>query len=349
MPTIVFYISGHGFGHASRSIEVINAIVERQPQLRIIVRSHVAPWLFERTARPGVVLAPIQTDTGIVQLDSLTPDVEASLVRARQFMATFAARVRDEAAFLRAHDAALAVADLPPLGIAAAHAAGIPAIAFGNFTWDWIYAHYAGGEELARAIGDVYSRTTLALRLPMWGGFETMSHVRDVPFVARHATHERSETRRALGIPLDADVVLVSFGGYGVKVTARPAARGYHMLWPGDIDEAVMYDRGYRYEDLVKAVDVVVSKPGYGIIAECLANHTALLYTSRGDFREYPVLVEAMPAFLRCEFIDQRELLGGDWTPYLDRLLAQQHKPPQPTNGAEVVRAMLLQLSTVNS
>ena len=27
--TIVFYISGHGFGHASRCIEVISALVER--------------------------------------------------------------------------------------------------------------------------------------------------------------------------------------------------------------------------------------------------------------------------------------------------------------------------------
>ena len=63
---------------------------------------------------------------------------------------------------------------------------------------------------------------------------------------------------------------------------------GYHVLLPGMIDESAMYDRGYRYEDLVRAVDVVVTKPGYGIISECIANDTALLYTSRGDFREYP-------------------------------------------------------------
>jgi L-arabinokinase len=348
--SIIFYVSGHGFGHASRSIEVINALVDRDPQVRIVVRTQVAPWLFERTARPGVELSPIETDTGIVQIDSLTLDADASLVRARRFMETFEARVRDEAAFLRAHGAVLAVADLPPLGIAAAHAAGIPAIAFGNFTWDWIYAHYAGGEDLAQTIGEVYRRTTLALRLPMWGGFETMPHVRDVPFVARHATHDRSQTRAALGIPLDADVVLVSFGGYGLKETTRPTAAGYHVLWPGDIDEAAMYDRGYRYEDLVKAVDVVVSKPGYGIIAECLANDTALLYTSRGDFREYPVLVEAMPALLRCEFIQQRELLEGDWTPYLDALLAKPQPRTAPaTDGARVTATEILKLASTQT
>ena len=103
---------------------------------------------------------------------------------------------------------------------------------------------------------------------------------------------------------------------------AEPTA-GYHVLWPGDVDEAAMYDAGYRYEDLVRAVDVVVTKPGYGIISECIANDTALLYTSRGDFREYPVLVEAMPKYLRCAYIEQDELLSGNWQPHLDRLLAQ--------------------------
>ena len=49
----------------------------------------------------------------------------------------------------------------------------------------------------------------------------------------------------------------------------------------------------------MRAADVVVTKPGYGIIAECLANDTALLYTVRGHFIEYDVLVAAMPRFLR--------------------------------------------------
>ena len=110
---------------------------------------------------------------------------------------------------------------------------------------------------------------------------------------------------------------------------------GYHVLLPGMIDENAMYDRGYRYEDLVRAVDVVVTKPGYGIISECIANDTALLYTSRGDFREYQVLVDAMPEYLRCAFIDHADLFAGRWQPHLDALLAQPAPPIRPAiNGA---------------
>jgi hypothetical protein len=318
--------------------------VDRRPDVRVLVRSPVAPWLFERTVRTGVELMPVETGTGVVQIDSLRLDASETVRRAREFMGFFDQRVDNELKFLRAHGASLVIADLPPLGIAAAHAAGLPAIAYGNFTWDWIYAGYDGGGGLARAIGDVYAHTTLALRLPMWGGFETMKNIRDLPFVARQSGRDPEDTRRALGIPLNQRAVLVSFGGYGVAGLTKPRADGYHLLWPGEFDETAMYERGYRYEDVVRAVDVVVTKPGYGIISECIANDTAILYTSRGDFREYPVLVQEMPKYLRCAFIDHEDLFSGNWAPHLDRLLAQPSPSEKPaTNGAQIAAEIVEQ------
>ena len=345
--TIVFYVSGHGFGHASRAIEIINALVDRRPDLRIIIRSSVAAWLVSRTARRGVALEAVEVDTGIVQIDSVNLDAGESIARAGAFMSSFDVRVEAEVEFLREHNAVLTISDLPPLGIAAAKAAGLPAIASGNFTWDWIYEHYQGGESVAQLIGEVYRDAALALRLPMWGGFATMPVVSDIPFVARRSRRDPDDVRHALGIPLHRRVVLTSFGGYGLDGLNESALRsmdGFHVLLPGMIDEHAMYERGYRYEDLVRAVDVVVTKPGYGIISECLANDTALLYTSRGDFREYEVLVDAMPAFLRCAFINHDDLFAGRWARHLDELLAQSAPPTQPaTNGADVAADILLE------
>ena len=79
------------------------------------------------------------------------------------------------------------------------------------------------------------------------------------------------------------------------------------------MDESLIYAKGLHYQDLVGACEVVVTKPGYGIISECIANETAMLYTSRGHFLEYDVLVREMPRFVRCAFIDQESLLAGRW------------------------------------
>jgi hypothetical protein len=89
-------------------------------------------------------------------------------------------------------------------------------------------------------------------------------------------------------------------------------------------------------------VDAVVSKPGYGIISECIANDTALLYTSRGQFAEYDVLVREMPRYLRCRFITQEHLLAGRWQESLDALIEQPAPPDRPrTDGAQVVAEII--------
>ena len=45
--TAVFYISGHGFGHASRQTEIISALRAIRPNLRIVVRTSAPRWLFD--------------------------------------------------------------------------------------------------------------------------------------------------------------------------------------------------------------------------------------------------------------------------------------------------------------
>ena len=110
------------------------------------------------------------------------------------------------------------------------------------------------------------------------------------------------------------------------------------------VDERRIYDSGLRYEDLVHAVDVVVTKPGFGIVAECIANETAILYTSRGRFVEYEVMVAEMPRFLRCEYLDLDSLLAGRWLEPLNRLLNSPAPPERPrTDGAGVVVEMIVE------
>jgi L-arabinokinase len=358
MPAIVFYISGHGFGHASRSIEVINALVDRNPGVEVIVRSSIAPWLVTLTARPSVRLETVECDTGVVQIDSLHLDERESIRRARAFMATLPSRVATESERLTIANASLVVADLPPLGIAAAHAARVPAVAFGNFTWDWIYGAYEDSRDVVEAIGGIYANATRALRLPMWGGFATMPRVDDVPLVARRSRREPLEVRKALGLDPGGRLALVSFGGHGterIDLDALSKLKGFTAVMAGPssanvkgslvaLDEREFYARGLRYEDLVNAVDIVVTKPGYGIIAECVANDTALLYTSRGHFIEYDVLVTHIPQYLRSGFIDHSDLFAGRWEHHLEKVLAQSPPPERPpVNGADVCATALLE------
>ena len=361
MASVFFYISGHGYGHASREIEVINTLAARLPACDIVVRTSAARWIFDRTVRGPFTLVEGQCDTGIVQIDSLHLDAQRTFAEAAAFYHDFPEHIAREAALLRAHRAGFVVSDAPPLACAAAQAAGVASAVLSNFTWDWIYEGYeheaAQAPEVLAIIRNAYRGSPEAWRLPFHGGFDTFDRVTDVPLIARHARNDPADVRRRLNLPAAAPLALSSFGGYGLNAfdpyrldcldTWCVVLTGRHEAPPLPagarfIDERDIYDAGLRYEDLVGAVDVVVTKPGFGIVAECIANDTAILYTSRGRFVEYDVMVAEMPRFLRCEYLDLDDLLAGHWRAALDRLRRQPPAPEKPrTDGAAVVAELI--------
>lgn len=364
-PSVVFYISGHGFGHASRQVEVINTLGQHRPDIPIVLRTAVPPPLLARTLRAPVTRLDGVCDTGVVQRDSVTHDDAATMAQAVAFHQAMPSHVAAEEARLAPFRPGLIVGDIPPLAFEVAARLGCPSLAIGNFTWDWIYEWYADlhpdTPALLSQIRHGYRLATHALELPLSGGFDVFPSVAPLPFIARHAEHSREDVRHRLGLEAHDKVALLSFGGYGldrldvsrldcltdwtVLLTDRTTTR--HATAPDRVRflPETLFDADLRYEDVVGAVDVVVTKPGYGIISECVAHDTAMLYTSRGRFREYDVMVRDMPSFLRCAYLPHENLFGGRWRDALETLLAQ----PAPrtrvaTDGARQATDAILRM-----
>jgi L-arabinokinase len=360
------FVSGHGLGHASRMIELLNTLGARAPDLRLAVRTSAPRWLFDLSARVPFEVHACDTDVGMVQIDSLRLDERATARRAAEFHATFGARADAEAAWLRRERAGAVVGDIPPLAFAAAARAGLPSLAIGNFTWDWIYEAYPAFDELAPEvlpeIRSAYAAASRALRLPFHGGFAPMAgRIRDIPLIARRSTREPLETRRVLGLGGGRPIVLASFGAYGatlpyaaaladgrltVVTTDRDRSPVPDGLPPGALvrlELGALHARGLHYEDIVAAADVVLTKPGYGIVSECVANRTAVLYTTRGEFREQEALVADMPKWLRARHLPRADLLAGRWADAVEALVAQPDPPERPgIDGAEVAAEEIL-------
>ena len=360
----VFFVSGHGFGHASRDVEVINALVTAPDPPRIVIRSAVAPDLLARTVRGPYDLRPGACDTGIVQSSSVAHDDEASVREAMEFYANFDDRMpqrppRSPRTTSRSSSGTFRRSrSKSPIGCTcpASHSAISP----GAGSTRAMPRSCATPPPLLPRLRQAYAKATLALELPFAGGFDVFPRVRRVPLVARRPTRDRRATRTHFGLPLNRPVALLSFGGYGLGEldldridcldtwtiattdrSAPDAMRGPHRV----VIPEEAFRGGFRYEDLVAAADVVVTKPGYGIIAECIAADTAMLYTSRGAFREYDLLVSQLPSFVRCLFISQQDLFGGRWLESLTTLRAAPAAPLRmATDGADVVARLLRQL-----
>ncbi len=356
-PIVALAVSGHGFGHAVRCAEVARALIDLD--VRTLIRTDAPTWLFpehvEHLPSPGWPL-----DVGVAQRDGLDLDIDETRRRWDAFAHDFDARADVEAKLLVEHGVEVLLGDIPPLAFAAASRANLPSLALGNFGWDWIYSAWPDFERVVELVRTGYRKAELLLRLPLHSSdadaFSAFETIEDVPLIARRAQHDRRRVRRELGLDQQARVVLLSFGGFtanGLNLRALGQWTDYTFvltppLWPttGAVASNVvgLETTPGDYVSLLGACDVVVTKPGYGIVADCLANRVALLYTDRGPFREYDVLAQALPTLARVNYVPRDDLLAGQLGPHLDALLeSPAHWTEQRMDGAQCVARRLLE------
>jgi hypothetical protein len=356
-PAVVFYVSGHGYGHATRQSALIAEIARRRPDLALIVRTSAPEWLFPQEAERLTV----DVDPGLVQPDALDIDLPESLRRHEAFAAGWDAAVEREAAFLEERGAVVVVCDVPPLGVAAAARARVPAFVVSNFTWDWILDAYAEDDGRWRGICDLYShayaRAEALLRLPMHGEFEGFQRVIDCPLLVRRSPLSRAQAREKLGLSGDPrPAVLVSFGGIGLRTvegtdagTDAALARWVFVGWgakPAGLraDWVGLPDREPQaHVDAMAACEAVLTKPGYGTFAEAAAHRTRALYVPREGFIEIPALVRGLESLGFGRPLSREDFFAGRWAGALEALLAAPVSwPSPPLDGAARVAELVL-------
>jgi len=102
---------------------------------------------------------------------------------------------------------------------------------------------------------------------------------------------------------------------------------------------------GLDYPDLVGAVDVVVTKPGYGIVTDCIGAGTRMVYTDRGDFPEYPILVQGLTEHLPAAFASNEDVCAGHLGEALESVLSRPVPPTPDLSGADRAAERLLDLA----
>jgi hypothetical protein len=326
------------------------------------VRTEAPHWLFEERGL-GVSCSAAPIDPGVLQTTSLDIDAAGTLAAHAAFLAGWKRAVSREAAFLREVRAELVVADIPPLAFAAAHRAGVPSLAVGNFCWDWIFGCWARREPRWREATARYRQAAglaeAALRAPLHGDFSAFRAVRPVGHVVNRSRRTRRACRAALGVePADRRrLVLVSFGGFGGASLLGSAARGdvsgYRFValepnaprgLPGDW-MFLPRPSPLPHEDIMRACDAVIGKAGYGTVAEAIAHRTRFLFLPRRGFPEVPVLERGLLEWGAARPMPRRDFAAGRWRRHLGALFDGPAPPSPPrSDGARTVASTILEI-----
>ena len=354
---LAYYITDHGLGHAVRSLEVIYSLLMQTHELEVIVVSTLPEFIVRSNLQFSLAMRRKRLDIGLVQKDSIRFDLPATLEALRSLYDHKEVLLAEEIEFLQTENIQAIVCDIPFLPFAAASRCGIPAIGIGNFTWDWIYEGYASSNArwmpLVSWIRECYQGCNLFLQLPMHGDCSACPTIRSVPLVARPAERKPEETRQILGLPSEKKTYLVSFSALELNQEAQERVQ--------DISNAVFLHKSplnfrfnnricldnfdISYSDAVAAADGVITKPGYGIVADCLVHGVPVIYTDRGSFPEYSILVKEMEKHLGSVYLSSENLYAGRWESAVRQLESQPLRNPAiVNNGAQICAEEILNL-----
>lgn len=354
-PAIAYYITPHGYGHAVRSLEILRRLSDLRPDIEPTIITDLPDALLEHGLGKPPKLRRLRLEFGLYQNDSIQFDLEKSLELLSRLNEESETIIEREVSFLKREGIQVVVSDIGWLPFEAAARCGLPSIGISNFTWDWIYGPY--GEKDPRWDPVIsgcrrgYGKCSLFLRLPMHGDCSACPNIEDVPLVARKAGKSRSQVRSILGVRDDDRVVLVSFVTLQLPQSAirnLKTIQGTVFLYKGpmefDIPGALKLDEApISFPDAVGAADAVLTKPGYGIVSECLAQGTPIIYTERGDMVEYDVLVDTIERELASVFIDSQNFNAGNWEPSIRKALSLPRRVPERrVDGADVCAQRIL-------
>ena len=354
---IAYYITAHGYGHGVRSGDILGALLAAHPGLKVTVTTDLpASFLRSRVPSENLVVRPGAFDVGMVQKDSIRVDVDATLEQALELAAERSKLIDYEAEMLRGEGADLVVADIPAIPLEAAAAAGIPAVAVGNFSWDWIYAPFVARDprwrQAIRMFEEGYRKAKLLLKLPFSPPMSIFPKHADLPLLAKPGRARRAELAQWTGADEGKRWVLLSFTTLDWTAAALrevEALADYEfftvkpLAWPGRKNIHSVDRAKIGFSDVLASADVAVTKPGYGILSDCVANAKPMVYAEREDFIEYPLLERELKRYLKNVHIPAAELYAGR----LGAALAAVESAPAPletlpAGGAEMAADILM-------
>lgn len=356
MPIIWCAISGHGYGHAAQVVPVLNALHTLVPNLRIILRTSVPPAFFQDRLIGQWEHQAIQQDVGCVHDGPLIIDVPATWAAHQQFHSSWDERLTAEVAAMQQTRPGLILSDTSYLALAAGAKAGLPTIAMASLTWDEILNPYRSPDDshqqrLLADIRQAYGQADLALRIAPGLPMPAFRQIRDIGPVASPAPPQRERLRTILGLTSQEHLVLVGFGG--IPLPSLPweqinAMSRYRFIVDGPVETRYsriisLRDLPFRFSTLLVSVDIVMSKPGYGTVVECVTSQIPFVYVRRYNFADEPPLVEYVARYGRGVELTLNDFHSGTWQPALDQALTLRlpnESPPPPTGAEEAARRL---------
>jgi len=294
MKKIVYYVSEYGFGHAARSIALIRELLKQSEDIHLeVVNQYARKFLKDSLPNPNVSLYNLSTDIGYVLKEgSVLPDQDRQIVKIERYITSFQDLVESEIKRLSDKKVELILSDISPLAFEVASRLAVPSIGISNFTWFTAFLDLVPIELIA-PLRSSYEKMDYFFALA-GSNEQNIKPTQQFGFYSRRVDQsEVGEIRSKIGI----NKKLV-FLGLGMKMDLNDLQNlpiwnspKIHFIVSSNLNidhpNVSIIEKDYiETQNYIAACDLVITKAGWGTVAESVVAGVPLLIIEREGMNE---------------------------------------------------------------
>lgn len=293
---IALYISSHGFGHMTRCLSLIENILNNTEYNIYIAcgkKQNDFARIYLSNYKFRIIYKDLVTDIGLINKDNtLEVDKERLESKLGEFVSSWNDTVNKEIEELKKLNIKSIVCDISLIGCLVGKNLNLPVTFITNFTWIEQYAHLGIDENLINKFRTAYSYINKFIQydLCLAKDYINVNEVYEGGFVCREIdkckvdeikakygksifiTCGKSATLNCINIKNFSGTI---FTTSGIDITTDKECNVVKL--PVDILDTQNY---------ITASDIVITKAGWGTIAEAILGHTNLVLIERPSAKE---------------------------------------------------------------
>lgn len=340
---VAVYITGHGFGHLTQTIEMLIALYQQKKQIQFkIITSIPESVVTTRIANkiPSSQFCYIHdetnTDIGMPMIDAMQVDQDKAITSYKSIHSHWESHLHFEEQRIKSLHVDLVLSNVSYIPLQAAANLGIPSVALCSLDWASIWQVFGSqdkaGKDIFNQIVEAYQSANYFLQLTPHLPMLFLENAVSVPFVVRQGESRREVIDQHFPQCLGKKLILISMGGMDAEIDferwPKPERVVYIVTGKKTLPKGYLHAEqiDLDFSDIMASVDMVLTKTGYGMVVETVVNQTPLFYIARADWPENEVMFTWCEENNRVLEIDRRALEQGLTEEMINKLLSSPAK-----------------------
>lgn len=319
---IAIYISSHGFGHKTRCLSIIENILKVSKYNLYIVcdkRQNNFSRIYLEKYKERIIYKDLVTDVGLVNKKN-SLEVDKFLLRQQldKFTLFWSDIVNEEYDFLKNLNIKCIVSDISPIGTLVGNKLQLPIVLITNFTWVEQYEYIGIDESIINKYRQAYSYVNKFIKYDLCSPINSVNckDINKVGFTCRDINLDKVEKikqqyGKSITITCGKSANLNNINIKNFKGTIFTTS-GIEITCEDECNVVNLPIDTLDTQNYIAASDMVISKAGWGTIAEGIIGHTNLVLIERPSAKEDSFNIEELKKRNLAISINEEDLLDLD-------------------------------------